>query len=78
MAADKKLRVWGVKTGYDDYKLLKQLLGRGTAQGRFVPSFNEDDYNTCLLLIGPNGYTIYKMLCLKHGLTELGKSCADT
>lgn len=55
------------------YNVLKKLLGRDPNKA-IGPTFTVEDYKLCLLLAGPHTYTIYKMLCLKHGLTELGNS----
>lgn len=70
MAANKMLAQLGVidDDGYADYKVLITLLGK-VPDELLRHNFTEDDYKTCLLLAGPHSYTIYKMLCLKHGLT---------
>lgn len=77
-AADAKLREWGFKKeNFDDYEALRAILGHPVGVS-FAKSFTDEEYNTCLLLAGPNGYAIFKMICLKRGLTELQQNCADS
>lgn len=54
------------------YSLLKKLLGKPDL-GPLGPQFTKEDYETCLLLAGPYTYTIYRMLCLKHGLNPVAE-----
>lgn len=78
MEANKMLEQLGVITNrYDNYKVLSTLLGK-VPDELLRHNFTEDDYKTCLLLAGPHSYTIYKMLCLKHGLAELVDKPVDS
>lgn len=50
------------------YYRLSLLLGK--TDGRMIPTFSDEDARVCEALLGPNGYAIYRMLLIKHGLTE--------
>lgn len=50
------------------YGQLARILGH--KNGTLAESFTERDATTCVRLLGPNGYAIYRMLLVKHGLTK--------
>jgi hypothetical protein len=70
MAAYDALRHMGVITKWEsDSILLTKLLGHDEGKHFLLgDDFSEEDYYKCKLLAGPHGYSIYKMLCIKHGL----------
>lgn len=70
LKAAQKLREWDVvptvvtpKDGA--YSLMSHLLGR--AAGDLVKSFTDEDAHTLELLVGPNGYAIYRALLARRG-----------
>lgn len=66
-------------TDYGDspyYTLLRKLLGKAEdtrLSGRFG-EFTEEDRRICEALVGPNGYTIFRMLCIRRGINTSVKT----
>ena len=55
---------WGVvPQGITAYEHMRQLLGNIN-----LNRFNEGHANTLRMLLGPNGYTIYRMLLVQRGI----------
>jgi hypothetical protein len=49
--------------------LLAKLLGK-TSYFNMLETFTEEDKQTCLALLSPNGYAIYRALLIKRGLDD--------
>lgn len=47
-----------------NYTLLRQVLGKLP----FDYMFTEEDRNTCEALLGPNGYTVFRMICIRRNI----------
>lgn len=80
MDAAKALTRMGVKTSTADldYAMLIKVLGHTYHSGFLLAKhMTDEDCYKCELLAGPHGYSIFKMLCVKHGLTEFVKNCED-
>lgn len=52
---------------YSGYDLLKLLLNKEDNE-RLTQHFTPEDKAICESLIGPYGYTVFRMLCVKRGV----------
>lgn len=81
LKANSALHKFGIlKTEFDNYSELIRLLGYPSflSSNDFILHMTEEDYKITEALAGPNGYTIYRMLLIKHGLTESKKTVENS